>query len=82
VVTTPTTARRYPWADQGGRPDTALLADFKAMIALRNQHAVLRRAAWPRRCSSTRMPWCCRAAWGSSGPSPRCTTPISRGASA
>jgi cyclomaltodextrinase len=35
----------YPWADEGGQPDNALLADFKAMIALRNQHAVLRRGS-------------------------------------
>ncbi|MBL8315851.1 MAG: hypothetical protein JNK55_19100 [Rubrivivax sp.] len=35
----------YPWADEGGQPDLALLADFKAMIALRNQHAVLRRGS-------------------------------------
>ncbi len=35
----------YPWADQGGQPDTALLAAFKGLIALRNQHAVLRRGS-------------------------------------
>jgi cyclomaltodextrinase len=35
----------YPWADQGGQPDTALLADFKRLIGLRNQHAVLRRGS-------------------------------------
>ncbi len=35
----------YPWADEGGEPDTALLAEFKAMIALRHQHAVLRRGS-------------------------------------
>lgn len=35
----------YPWADQGGHPDTALLADFKRLIQLRNQHAVLRRGS-------------------------------------
>ena len=32
----------YPWADKGGKPDLALLADFKAMIAMRKQHPVLR----------------------------------------
>lgn len=35
----------YPWADQGGEPDTALLAEFKRLIGLRNQHAVLRRGS-------------------------------------
>jgi len=33
----------YPWADEGGAPDLALLADFKRLIALRQQHPVLRR---------------------------------------
>lgn len=33
----------YPWADLGGKPDTALLADFKRLIKLRHDHAVLRR---------------------------------------
>ncbi|MBL0122300.1 MAG: hypothetical protein IPP88_06055 [Betaproteobacteria bacterium] len=32
----------YPWADKGGKPDTALLADFKRLIKLRKDHAVLR----------------------------------------
>jgi len=35
----------YPWADQGGQPDTALLAEFKRLIGLRHQHAVLRRGS-------------------------------------
>ena len=35
----------YPWADLGGAPDTALLASFKRLIALRNQHPVLRRGS-------------------------------------
>ncbi len=35
----------YPWADLGGEPDLALLAEFKRMIGLRNQHAVLRRGS-------------------------------------
>jgi cyclomaltodextrinase len=35
----------YPWADRGGRPDNALLADFKQLIKLRNTHAVLRRGS-------------------------------------
>ena len=35
----------YPWADEGGRPDTALLADFKRMTAMRNTHTVLRRGS-------------------------------------
>jgi glycosidase len=33
----------YPWADQGGKPDADMLATFKLLIGLRNQHAVLRR---------------------------------------
>lgn len=32
----------YPWADLGGKPDTALLADFKQLIKMRRDHAVLR----------------------------------------
>ena len=32
----------YPWADKGGKPDQALLADFKALIKLRKDHPVLR----------------------------------------
>ncbi|MDP2007940.1 MAG: glycoside hydrolase family 13 protein [Rubrivivax sp.] len=35
----------YPWADLGGQPDTALLAEFKKLIGLRNTHAVLRRGS-------------------------------------
>ena len=35
----------YPWADLGGTPDTALLADFKALIKMRRDHAVLRHGA-------------------------------------
>lgn len=35
----------YPWADLGGKPDLALLDDFKALIALRNTHPVLRRGS-------------------------------------
>lgn len=32
----------YPWPDQGGNPDMALLADYKALINLRNSQPVLR----------------------------------------
>ncbi len=32
----------YPWADRGGKPDLALLADFKALIRMRKENAVLR----------------------------------------
>ncbi|MBT9501665.1 MAG: hypothetical protein IV092_10505 [Burkholderiaceae bacterium] len=32
----------YPWADQGGQPDEALLADFKRLSGLRQQLKVLR----------------------------------------
>ena len=35
----------YPWADLGGKPDTDMLAAFKQLIALRHQHAVLRRGS-------------------------------------
>jgi glycosidase len=35
----------YPWADLGGKPDTALLAEFKKLIRMRNEHAVLRRGS-------------------------------------
>lgn len=33
----------YPWADLGGKPDTDMLAEFKRLIKLRKDHAVLRR---------------------------------------
>ena len=32
----------YPWADEGGKPDEALLGDFQRLTKLRNDHAVLR----------------------------------------
>lgn len=35
----------YPWADLGGKPDKALLADFKTLIHLRNANPVLRRGS-------------------------------------
>ena len=35
----------YPWADRGGKPDLALLADFKALIRMRKENAVLRHGA-------------------------------------
>ncbi len=35
----------YPWADQGGAPDLALRAQFRRLIALRHEHAVLRRGS-------------------------------------
>ncbi len=31
----------YPWADRGGKPDLALLADVKALLAMRKAHPVL-----------------------------------------
>lgn len=31
----------YPWADQGGKPDTELLAEFKKLIKLRKDNPVL-----------------------------------------
>ena len=33
----------YPWPDLGGKPDNALLAEFKRLIKMRHDHAVLRR---------------------------------------
>ncbi len=33
----------YPWADLGGQPDTALLAEFKRLTKMRHAHPVLRR---------------------------------------
>jgi cyclomaltodextrinase / maltogenic alpha-amylase / neopullulanase len=33
----------YPWEDEGGTPDKALLAEFKQLTKLRQEHAVLRR---------------------------------------
>jgi cyclomaltodextrinase len=35
----------YPWADRGGAPDEALLADFKRLVAMRKAHEVLRRGS-------------------------------------
>jgi glycosidase len=32
----------YPWADRGGHPDTALLADFRRLTALRRDLPMLR----------------------------------------
>ena len=32
----------YPWADEGGKPDLTLLADFKRMTQMRLDHPVLR----------------------------------------
>lgn len=36
----------YPWADKGGKPDLALLAEITALTKLRAQHAVLRRGSF------------------------------------
>jgi cyclomaltodextrinase / maltogenic alpha-amylase / neopullulanase len=33
----------YPWEDMGGKPDKALLAEFKKLTRLRHEHAILRR---------------------------------------
>jgi glycosidase len=35
----------YPWPDLGGKPDNALLADFKALVRLRRDNPVLRRGS-------------------------------------
>jgi glycosidase/predicted alpha/beta superfamily hydrolase len=32
----------YPWPDLGGKPDNALLADYRRLTRLRHEHAVLR----------------------------------------
>jgi glycosidase len=41
----PMNRKPYPWADEGGQPDTALLADFKRLIRMRHDHPVLRRGS-------------------------------------
>jgi cyclomaltodextrinase / maltogenic alpha-amylase / neopullulanase len=33
----------YPWEDQGGKPDKALLAQFKQLTQMRREHEILRR---------------------------------------
>jgi cyclomaltodextrinase / maltogenic alpha-amylase / neopullulanase len=33
----------YPWADEGGKPDLVLLAEFSKLTALRHAHPILRR---------------------------------------
>lgn len=38
----PSNRRPYPWADEGGSPDTALYAHFKTLIGIRNAHPALR----------------------------------------
>ena len=56
----------FPWPDEGGQPDTALLARFKQLVAMRHAHPVLRRGsleaplivgehtiAWVRRLGTT-----------------------------
>jgi len=35
----------YPWTDEGGKPDEAMLAEFKRLIALRHAEPVLRRGS-------------------------------------
>jgi cyclomaltodextrinase / maltogenic alpha-amylase / neopullulanase len=35
----------YPWADRGGQPDQALLAEFQKLTQLRRDHAVLRQGS-------------------------------------
>jgi cyclomaltodextrinase len=41
----PFNRRTYPWADQGGTPDLALLGDITALVEMRQQHPVLRRGS-------------------------------------
>ncbi|MCV2353810.1 glycoside hydrolase family 13 protein [Paucibacter sp. B2R-40] len=36
----------YPWADLGGQPDNALLADIRRLTQLRHQHKVLRHGSF------------------------------------
>ncbi len=38
----PDNRRTYPWADRGGSPDTALLAHYSNLIAIRNAYPALR----------------------------------------
>lgn len=37
----------YPWVDRGGSSDEALLANFKALVKLRTDNAVIRRGSLP-----------------------------------
>ncbi|MEK8048238.1 glycoside hydrolase family 13 protein [Ideonella margarita] len=39
----PDNRRPYPWADEGGQPDLALLAQMKQLTTMRHAHPVLRR---------------------------------------
>jgi cyclomaltodextrinase / maltogenic alpha-amylase / neopullulanase len=39
----PYNRQTYPWADTGGQPDMTMHAEVKRLLALRAQHAVLRR---------------------------------------
>lgn len=39
----PDNRRTYPWADRGGHPDDAMLADFRRLIALRKANPLLAR---------------------------------------
>lgn len=39
----PMNRRTYPWKEDGGQLDEAMLADHKALIALRNEQPILRR---------------------------------------
>lgn len=39
----PDNRRTYPWPELGGRPDEALLAEVRALIALRRAHPILSR---------------------------------------
>ncbi len=41
----PMNRKPYPWADEGGKPDLALLADFKRLIRMRHDNPVLRRGS-------------------------------------
>jgi glycosidase len=41
----PMNRKPYPWADEGGQPDTALLAEFKRLTSMRHAHPVLRRGS-------------------------------------
>ena len=43
----------YPWPDQGGQPDMSLRADFKALLQLRKDNAILRRGVLSAPLAST-----------------------------
>ncbi|WP_428263948.1 alpha-amylase family glycosyl hydrolase [Haliangium sp.] len=41
----PFNRRTYPWADQGGNPDEALLGEIRALVQMRRDNEILRRGS-------------------------------------